>query len=97
MVYIRNILICCDIDLVLGDFNINFSNHDEIKLLKILMDSLHYIQVVQSPMFVSAGSLLDHVYVKCSHCHIIKRSVLAVCYPEHDAIKISINSTPSIS
>ena len=51
------------------------------------MDSLHYIQVVQSPMFVSAGSLLDHVYVKCSHCHIIKRSVLAVCYPEHDAIK----------
>lgn len=69
---------------------LTFLNHDEIQPLKILMDSLHYIQVVQSPMFVSAGSLLDHVYVKCSHCHIIKRSVLAVCYPEHDAIKIYI-------
>ena len=61
------------------------------------MDSLHYIQVVQSPTFVSGGSLLDHVYVKCSHRHTIKCSVLPVYYSDHDAIKISIYSTPSIS
>ena len=61
------------------------------------MDSLYYIKVVKSPTFVSAGSLLDHVYVKCSHCHTIKCSVLAVYYSDHDAIKISIDSTPSIS
>ena len=94
---IRDILISYDIDLVLGDFNINFFNNDQIEPLKTLMDSLHYIQVVQSPTFVSAGSLLDHVYVKCSHRHTIKCSVLAVYYSDHDAIKISINSTPSIS
>lgn len=94
---IKDILISYDIELVLGDFNITFFNHDQIKPLKTLMDSLHYIQVVKSPTFVSAGSLLDHVYVKCSHCHTIKCSVLAVYYSDHDAIKISINSTPSIS
>lgn len=94
---IRDILISYDIDLVLGDFNINFFDNDQIKPLKTLMDSLHYIQVVQSPTIVSAGSLLDHVYVKCSHCHTIKCSVLAVYYSDHDAIQISINSMPSIS
>ena len=61
------------------------------------MHSLHYTQVVQSPTFVSAGSLLDHVYVKCRHRLTIKCSVLAVYYSDYDAIQISINSTPSIS
>lgn len=73
---IKDILISYDIELVLGDFNITFFNHDQIKPLKTLMDSLHYIQVVKSPTFVSAGSLLDHVYVKCSHCHTVLLNVL---------------------
>ena len=34
---IRDILISYDIDLVLGDFNINFFNLDQIKPLKTLM------------------------------------------------------------
>ena len=42
----RDILISYDIDLVLGDFNINFFNNDQIKPLKTLVDSVHYLQVV---------------------------------------------------
>ena len=76
---------------------LTFFNNDQIKSIKTLTDSIHYIQVVRSPTFVSAGSLLDHIYVQCSHRHTIKCSVLAVYYSDHDAIQISINSTPSIS
>ena len=53
------------------------------------MTSLDYKQVVQSPTFVSAGSLLDHVYVKGSF-QTIQCSVLAVYYSDHVAVKISI-------
>ena len=56
---------------------------------KGLMTSLDYKQVVQSPTFVSAGSLLDHVYVK-GNFQTIQCSVLAVYYSDHDAVKISI-------
>jgi hypothetical protein len=88
---IRNILNDHDIDMILGDFNINFFNEDEIKPLKTLMDSLNYTQVVHSSTFVSAGTLLDHIYVKeptnrfTIHC-----SVVHVYYSDHDAVKISI-------
>ena len=61
---------------------------DEIKPLKSLMTSLDYKQVVQSRTFVSAGSLLDHVYVK-GNFQTIQCSVLAVYYSDNDAVKIS--------
>ena len=35
-----------------------------MKELKTLMDTLNYTQIVQMPTFVSAGSLLDHIYIK---------------------------------
>lgn len=78
-----------DINIIVGDFNINYLSDDEIKPLKSLMTSLDYKQVVQSPTFVSAGSLLDHVYVK-GNFRTIQCSVLAVYYSDHDAVKISI-------
>ena len=78
-----------DINIIFGDFNINYLSDDEIKPLKSLMTSLDYKQVVQSPTFVSAGSLLDHVYVK-GNFWTIECSVLAVYYSDHDAVKISI-------
>ena len=78
-----------DINIIFGDFNINYLSDDEIKPLKSLMTSLDYKQVVQSPTFVSAGSLLDHVYVK-GNFQTIQCSVLAVYYSDHDGVKISI-------
>ena len=53
------------------------------------MTSLDYKQVVQSPTFVSAGSLLDHVYVK-GNFQTIQCSVLAVYYSDRNAVNISI-------
>ena len=61
---LENILNSYAIDMILGDFNINYLNDDTIQPLKSLMDALEYSQIVQSPTFVSAGSTLDHVYVK---------------------------------
>ena len=81
------------VDMILGDFNINYLNDNEIKPLKTLMNSLNYEQIVQSPTFVSAGSLLDHVYINRTMCNVIQNSVISVYYSDHDAVKISINFT----
>ena len=87
--YLRNILNSNAIDMILGDFNINYLNNDTIQPLKSLMDSLEYSQIIQSPTFVSAGSTLDHVYVKPTF-DIVQNSIVSVYYSDHDAIKISI-------
>ena len=77
-----------DIDVILGDFNINYFNNDEVKSLKEMMTSFNYSQVVQSPTFVSSGSLLDHVYVK--PCFEVQHCVIAVYYSDHDSVKVII-------
>ena len=88
--YLRNILNSNATDMILGDFNINYlNNNDTIQPLKSLMHSLEYSQIVQSPTFVSAGSTLDHVYVKPTF-DIVQNSIVSVYYSDHDAIKISI-------
>ena len=81
-----------DIDIILGDFNINFFNDDEMKPLNDMMNSSNYTQVVQSPTFISSGSLLDHIYVKSLFLHKIIHSVIPVYYSDHDAIKIIIEN-----
>ena len=68
-------------------------NDNEIKPLKTLMNSLNYEQIVQSPTFVSVGSLLDHVYINRTMWNVIQNSVISVYYPDHDTVKISINFT----
>ena len=59
-----------DIDVIFGHFNIDNFNEKNIPLkispLKVLAESLNYVQLVTKPSFVSSGSLLDHVYVKQS-------------------------------
>ena len=52
-----------DIHIILGDFNINYFDDDEVKPLNdiMMMNSSNYTQVVQSPTFISSGSLLDHI------------------------------------
>ena len=91
---ITNILINHDIDIILGDFNINIYNQNEIQPLATLMESLNYIQIVQSPTFVSSGSLLDHVYVKEANYSnmTIRCSVLPLYYSDHDAVQIAIKN-----
>ena len=79
--------------MILGDFNINYLNDNEIKPLKTLMNSLNYEQIVQSPTFVSAGSFLDHVYINPTKCNYIQNSVISLYYSDYDAVKISINFT----
>ena len=88
---IRYILLSNIIDIVLGDFNINYLNDDDIKGLKTLMDSLEYTQVVDSATFISSGSLLDHVYVKSTVLPMIENSVVTVYYSDHEAVKVKIN------
>ena len=61
---IKRILTYNSIDMILGDFNINYLNDSESKVLKTLMeDTLQYTQIVKSPTFVSSGSLIDHICI----------------------------------
>ena len=79
------------IDMILGDFNINYFNDNQVKPLKSLMESLNYTrQIVTKPTFISSRSLLDHVYVSPTVFKIIENSVVDVYYSDHDAIKISL-------
>jgi len=55
------------------------------------MNSFEYIQIVSKPTFISAGSLLDQVYVKPSLYDKIQNEVVSVCYSDHDCIKTIIN------
>ena len=61
---LRNILNKVSVDVVLGDFNVNyFSDKDSAELKSASEESLDFQQVVKKPTFIS-GSLLGHVYVK---------------------------------
>ena len=66
------------IDMVLGDFNINYFNASHSQPLISLMESLNYTQIVTEPMFVSSDSLLDHVLVKPSFILIMNNSVVFI-------------------
>ena len=88
---IGDILNECPVDMILGDFNINYLHDKESRLLKILMNSLNYTQVVESATFVSSGSLLDHVYINPRFLKMINNSIISVYYSDHDAVKICIS------
>ena len=87
--HLQDILNSYAIDIIIGDFNINFLNDDTVEPLNNLMNTLHYSQIVQVPTFVSAGSTLDQVYIKPTF-HIVKNSIVSVYYSDHEAVKISI-------
>ena len=52
------------------------------------METLKYTQIVKRPTFVSAGSLLDHVYIKSQMVSVVDSSVVSVYYSDHEAIKM---------
>ena len=74
------------VDMILGDFNINYLNEIHSQPLMSLMESFNYTQIVTEPTFVSAGSLLDHVYVREGSVRVIDNSVVSVYYSDHDAV-----------
>ena len=74
----------------ISDFNINYFDDNQINELKMLMDTFNLTQVVQSPTFVSSGSLLDHIYITPG-VNVDQKSVISVYYSDHEAIKITVN------
>ena len=88
---LRSILSTNAIDLIVGDFNINYLDDDNIRPLKLLMDSLNYTQIIQSATFILTGCLLDQAYVKDSILNVIQNSAVSVYYSDHDAaVKLAI-------
>lgn len=88
---LKDILDQNSIDIILGDFNINYlANNNEVKVLKELMDIYTYTQIVQTPTFLSAGSLLDHMYINPQMFTVLDNSVVSVYYSDHQAIKVSL-------
>ena len=65
---LNDLLSVSSIDIIMGDFNINYFNDTTIMQLKELMNFYAYKQVVQSATFVPSGSSLDLldllIYVK---------------------------------
>ena len=76
------------IDVILGDFNINYFDEKESHNLKnILENTLGYQQIVSKPTVLS-GSLLDHVYIRSHKFKSVDNTVIGVYYSDHDAVKI---------
>ena len=84
------IITSLDIDVIFGDFNIDYFNEKNISSLKVLAESLNYVQLVTKPTFVSSGSLLNHVYVKQSISNKMEANVMSVYYSDHEAVKITV-------
>ena len=65
---LNDLLSVSSIDIIMGDFTINYFNDTTIMQLKELMNFYAYKQVVQSATFVPSGSSLDLldllIYVK---------------------------------
>ena len=77
------------IDMILGDFNINyFDDKQSQELKRILERVLGYKQIVTESTFVTRGSLLDHVYLKFDKFEIVKNDIVSVYYSDHEAVKI---------
>lgn len=58
--------------------------------LKQLMNSYCYTQIVNSPTFISAGTLLDQIFVNQNLLNTTQNKVISVYYSDHDAVKIVI-------
>ena len=76
-----------NIDIVLGDFNINAQNQPN-QLLQIFSD---YKQIVTKPTQLS-GAILDHVYLKndFSEKFDIQTFVKCIYFSDHDAVQLKL-------
>ena len=74
-----NILRTHSIDIILGDFNLNYLNPESSTMsLKQLMNSYCYTQIVNSPTFISAGTLLDQIIVNQNLLNTTQNKVISV-------------------
>ena len=81
------------VDLVLGDFNIDFLDNTDSEQLRVMMSSHNFHQVVTTPTFMSSGTLLDHVYLT-SHLNnllLTDHTVTSVYYSDHDSVQLFLN------
>ena len=80
------------IDMIFGDFNINYHNESDSEQLRQIMDNFGYIQIVKNATFVSASSLLDHVYVRSNLLNAFASEICcnlkSVYYSDHDVVQI---------
>ena len=76
-----------NIDIVLGDFNINAQNQPN-HLLQIFSD---YKQIVTEPTQLS-GAILDHVYLKddCAENFDIQALLEGIYFSDHDAVELKL-------
>jgi len=80
------------IDVILGDFNINYFDDKESHYLKNILESiLGYQQIVSKPTFLS-GSLLNHIYIRSDKFKTVDNTVIGVYYSDHEAVKILLHS-----
>lgn len=79
------------IDIVLGDFNINYLDNTIAEPLQITFQQLNYTQTVLNPTFVAAGSLIDHVYIRNQILSSTSTTSIPIYYSDHDALKLSVN------
>ena len=91
---LENVLNTCKIELILGDFNINFQNEMESQYIRQMMQRTHYLQTVKSATFISSGSFLDHVYVSQilseNLRNKVKCEIRIVYYSDHDSVQICV-------
>lgn len=87
---VAHVLNTSDIDIIFGDFNVNYFNENDINPLNSVMNSLNYTQIVKQPTFLFSGSLLDQIYVKLSKFDIIENNVIGIYYSDHDMLKLLI-------
>ena len=81
------------VDLVLGDFNIDFLDNTDSEQLRVMMSSHNFHQVVTTPTFMSSGTLLGHVYLT-SHLNnslLTDHTVTSVYYSDHDSVQLFLN------
>ena len=80
------------IDMIFGDFNTNYHNESDSEQLRQIMDNFDNIRIVKNATFVSAGSLLDHVYVRSDLLNALSSKIYcnlkSVYYFDHDAVHI---------
>ena len=80
-----------EIDLIFGDFNIDYYNETESAQLKGIMLNAGYHQIVKVPTFVTSGSLFDRAYVRqYSRLWFLEPQcqVKSVYYSDHDSVQL---------
>ena len=91
---LENVISCHEIDLVLGDFNINLFNETDSQQLREVMERSSYTQIVKHATFVSAGSLLNHVYIRQDSQSKFKDlfcEIKSVYYSDHECVQVCIS------